>query len=208
LDHTPFEVLYGYPPRLLGIDVADAASVLDLQQWLAERELMHSLVRLHLRRAQDRMRRQANKHRSECSFDVGDLFFLKIQPYVQASVARRVHHKLSFKFFGPYCIPEKIGAVAYKLDLPSTASVHPIFHVSQLKCSLGGNQVSSTLSSDLVMYQVLEQILQRRWTSSDHPVEEVFVKCVGVVPNSLQDIGRASDGAKRRPVKAVGWAGA
>jgi hypothetical protein len=31
---------------------------------------------------------------------------------------------------------------------------------------------------------------------------------VGVVPNSLQDIGRASDGAKRRPVKAEGWAGA
>jgi hypothetical protein len=30
---------------------------------------------------------------------------------------------------------------------------------------------------------------------------------VGVIPNSLQDIGRASDGAKRRPVKAEGWAG-
>jgi hypothetical protein len=27
---------------------------------------------------------------------------------------------------------------------------------------------------------------------------------VGVVPNSLQDIGRASDGAKRRLVKAEG----
>jgi hypothetical protein len=31
---------------------------------------------------------------------------------------------------------------------------------------------------------------------------------VGVVPNSLQDIGRASDGVKRRPVEAEGWAGA
>jgi hypothetical protein len=30
---------------------------------------------------------------------------------------------------------------------------------------------------------------------------------VGVVPNSLQDIGRASDEAKRRPVEAKGWAG-
>jgi hypothetical protein len=35
-----------------------------------------------------------------------------------------------------------------------------------------------------------------------------IVAFVGVVPNSLQDIGRASDGAKRRPVKAEGWAGA
>jgi hypothetical protein len=32
------------------------------------------------------------------------------------------------------------------------------------------------------------------------------IRHVGVVPNSLQDIGRASDGAKRRPVKAEGWA--
>jgi hypothetical protein len=126
LDHTPFEVLCGYPSRLLGINVVDLAPVPDLQQWLAERELMHGLVHLHLQCAQDRMRRQANKHRSKRSFDVGDLVFLKIQPYVQASVDRRVHHKLSFKFFGPYCIQEKIDVVAYKLDLPSTASVHPI----------------------------------------------------------------------------------
>jgi hypothetical protein len=33
-------------------------------------------------------------------------------------------------------------------------------------------------------------------------------EAVGVVPNSLQDIGRASDGAKRRPAEAEGWAGA
>jgi hypothetical protein len=31
---------------------------------------------------------------------------------------------------------------------------------------------------------------------------------VGIVPNSLQDIGRASDRAKRRPAEAEGWAGA
>jgi hypothetical protein len=38
--------------------------------------------------------------------------------------------------------------------------------------------------------------------------QEKVLTSVGVVPNSLQDIGRASDGAKRRPVKAEGWAGA
>ena len=30
--------------------------------------------------------------------------------------------------------------------------------------------------------------------------ENCYVISVGVVPNSLQDIGQASDGAKRRPV--------
>jgi hypothetical protein len=36
----------------------------------------------------------------------------------------------------------------------------------------------------------------------------LILDSVGVVPNSLQDIGRASDGAKRRPAEAEGWAGA
>lgn len=91
---------------------------------------MHSLVRLHLQRTQDHVRRQANKHRSECSFNVGDMVFLKLQPYVQAFVAHRAHHKLVFKFFGPFHIMERIGVVAYKLELPSSASVHLVFHVS------------------------------------------------------------------------------
>jgi hypothetical protein len=33
---------------------------------------------------------------------------------------------------------------------------------------------------------------------------DVIDESVGVVPNSLQDIGRASDGAKRRPAEAEG----
>lgn len=113
---------------------------------------MHSLVRLHLQSAQERMRRQANKYSSERSFQVGDQVYLKLQPYVQASVARRANNKLSFKFFGPYKILEKIGGAAYKLDLPPSAASHPTFHVSQLKSSLGNNQVTSVPPSDLVMF--------------------------------------------------------
>jgi len=83
------------------------------------------------------MKRQADKGRSERVFSVGDKVFLKLQPYVQSSLLRRANHKLSFRFFRTFNILENIGPVAYKLELPPSSSIHPVFHVSQLKLSPG-----------------------------------------------------------------------
>ena len=109
IGRAPFEALYGRPPRHFGISASDACVVPDLQFWLQERELMVSLLRQHLFRAQDRMKRQADKHRAERSFEVGDQVFLKLQPYVQTSLAPRSSQKLAFKFFGPYTILARVG---------------------------------------------------------------------------------------------------
>lgn len=132
------------PLVISGVDPASAVSTPDLSAWLHEREVMQDLVRQHLLRAQDRMKRQADKGRSEHSFNVGNSVFLKLQP-VQTSLASRANQKLSFKFFGPFCVIERIGSVAYKLALPPSAAIHPVFHVSQLKQVVGGQVVSPTL---------------------------------------------------------------
>lgn len=64
---------------------------------------------------------------------MGDQVLLKLQPYIQSSVANRSYPKLAYKFYGPYTILERVGTVAYRLQLPDHAAIHPVFHVSQLK---------------------------------------------------------------------------
>lgn len=82
------------------------------------------------------MKIHADQKRSFREFKVGDQVYLKLQPYIQTSIAPRANHKLSFKFYGPFPITKKINAVAYKLQLSSHATVHPVFHVSQLRLAL------------------------------------------------------------------------
>lgn len=136
LSKTPFEVLYGYPPGHFGIR-EDACSIPDLTEWLTERRLMTQLLKQHLGRAQQQMKQYADKKRSFREFSMGDWVFLKLQPYVQSSVARRANHKLCFRYFGPFQILSKVGLVAYKLQLPPDSTIHPVFHVSQFKSAVG-----------------------------------------------------------------------
>ncbi|XP_073359848.1 uncharacterized protein [Aegilops tauschii subsp. strangulata] len=90
-------------------------------------------IRAQLERAQQRLKKQADRNRTERQFQVGEQVLLKLQPYVQRSVVRRPCAKLAFKFYGPYTVIEKIGLLVYKLDLPASSRVHSVFHVSQLK---------------------------------------------------------------------------
>lgn len=72
-----------------------------ISQWLQERKSMTEVIKHNLTRAQQRMKHQADKHRQERQFQVGDWVYLKLQPHIQRSVAQRANHKLSYKFFGP-----------------------------------------------------------------------------------------------------------
>lgn len=94
-------------------------------------------LKFHLERAQEMMVRQANKRRRPANVEVGDWVYLKIRPHRQSSMPTRLHPKLAARYFGPFQIIQKVGEVAYKLQLPKTARIHPVFHVSQLKKATG-----------------------------------------------------------------------
>ena len=130
---SPFKALYGYDPTL-GISPAVPQNTHPtVSEFMEDRERQLALLKEHLLKAQNRMKLYADKKRQEITFQVGDSVLLKLQPYVQSSLVNRPFPKLAMKYFGPYKILEKIGAVAYRLELPDHTQIHPVFHVSQLK---------------------------------------------------------------------------
>ena len=144
-----------------------------------DRDATLQLLKDNLVHAQDRMKKWADLHRTERSFAVGDWVFLRLQPYRQISVGGRRSHKLSPLFYGPYKILQKIGPVAYKLDLPEEAKIHPVFHISQLKRKLGHNiQVHNQVPSHVVeVIKEPDSILDRRMVKRfGKATSEVLIK--------------------------------
>ena len=94
---------------------------------------MQEVLKQNLVRAWQIMKDQADKHRSFRQFAVGDWVFLKVQPYIQNSVADRASHKLAFRYFGPFQVEARVGEVSYRLKLPERTLIHPVVHVSLLR---------------------------------------------------------------------------
>ncbi|XP_059307049.1 uncharacterized protein LOC132058610 [Lycium ferocissimum] len=82
---TPYEALYGQPPPMHLPYIAGESGMKEVDRSLLTREFKNQLLQFHLKRAQQRMMDQANKHRSTCDFK-RDWVYLKIQPY------RRLHY--------------------------------------------------------------------------------------------------------------------
>ncbi|KAA8529666.1 hypothetical protein F0562_034234 [Nyssa sinensis] len=191
---TPFEAVYGYqPPKLLSYSPG-TTKLQAVDDILRSRDEILKFLQHNLQFAQARMKKYADMHRTERVFQIGDFVYLRLQPYHQQSLVHRQNLKLAPRFYGPYKILEKIGSVAYRLELPENSKIHPTFHVSCLKQHLGQRNIhSSTLppiAPDGSCKPEPEEILQRRLIRKGNKAEvEVLVKWKGL------------------PVEEASWAG-
>ncbi|KAF7144954.1 hypothetical protein RHSIM_Rhsim04G0143300 [Rhododendron simsii] len=141
---TPYFAVYGQEPPDHTFCISKPSSVAVVDNWITERAAIIKHLREHLSQAQHRMKHYADKGRSEREFAVGDWVFHRLQPYKQTTVALQRNMKLAPRFYGPYQVLERVGTVAYKLQLPAAAKIHHVFHVSLLKKKLGANVVAHT----------------------------------------------------------------
>jgi hypothetical protein len=153
--------------------------------------------------AQKRMKKYADKQRTEKEFQVGDAVLLRLQPYAQKSVVNRPFPKIAYKFFGPYSILERIGKVAYRLDLQASSQIHNVFHVSQLKDYRADYTPIFTELPKMppldAIDAVPEAILDRRMIKRGNaPVIQVLIKWARRCRN-LGRLGRAEDTISSSP---------
>jgi hypothetical protein len=141
LNMTPFQALYGFPPPLISELSASGPSDLDAKEFLLAKQEMITQLKRTLEQAQARTMKYADAKRVERTFDIGDMAYLKMQPYRMAAFGLRGAIKLHSKFYGPFRVIQKVGNRAYKLLLPEGVQIHPVFHVSQLKKHVGSHVV-------------------------------------------------------------------
>lgn len=98
-------MVYGRPPPNLG-EIRVQALAEDLRE---RDEILHHL-QFQLEKAQHRMVVEANKHRREVEFKVGDWVFLKFRPYSQKALFKKINMKLAPRFFGPFQIVARVEA--------------------------------------------------------------------------------------------------
>lgn len=125
-----------------------------------------------------------NQNRTNKEFEVGNWVYLRLRPYRQMTVALRKNLKLSPQYFGPFQVIQKVGKVAYKLDLPLESHIYPKFHVSNLKKKLGSNSEPSPglhiITTEGTLTPEPEKILLRRMKKRGNRVEvEVLTQCKG-----------------------------
>ncbi|GKF87805.1 hypothetical protein Tco_0258682, partial [Tanacetum coccineum] len=83
--------------------------------------------------ARNRQKSYADLKRKPMEFQVRDKVMLKVLPW-KGVVRFGKQGKLNLRYVGPFKVLEKVGSVAYKLELPQEKSrVHNTFHVSNLK---------------------------------------------------------------------------
>ena len=167
--YSPFELDCGqYPSTPASFFSQGTSSVPAANNLLEHWDNMVNIAKDSLREAQDSQTKYANKHRRHLIFNIGNKILLSAS-YINNPVDRqRPTRKLTPRYLEPYIVTAIISPTAYKLDLPKSLRIHPVFYISLLKPYkesekfLRATPPAPTMLSDNFEEYKVETILDKR----------------------------------------------
>ena len=124
---APYEALYGRPCRSPSCWL-EAGEALPIGPTMVQQTSEQiELIRQRLQTAQSRMKSFYDRKRTELEFQIGDSVYLKVSP-MRGVMRFGRKGKLSPRYVGPFPVIDRIGKLAYRLQLPeSMAGIHDVF---------------------------------------------------------------------------------
>ena len=128
---SPFRAVYGYQPSL-GIEPVQRSSEpvqRDVEEFVTDMNAIREHLSAQILLAQARYEETANRRRTlSRRFEVRQRVWLDTKNIKTL----RPRKKLDWKNVGPFRITEVVGPYAYRLELPPSMRIHPVFNPSLL----------------------------------------------------------------------------
>nr|GEW94338.1 putative reverse transcriptase domain-containing protein [Tanacetum cinerariifolium]GFA31528.1 putative reverse transcriptase domain-containing protein [Tanacetum cinerariifolium] len=127
---------------------------------------------------QSRQKSYADVRRKPLEFEVGDMFMLKVLPW-KGVIHFGKHRKLSPRYVGPFKVIDRIGHVAYKMELPDeVCRIHNTFNISNLKKFLANENLIIPLEEIQLDDKLLDKTRSEVWSS--HGNEKISSRAIVV----------------------------
>jgi len=117
----------------MGFELRKKGKFKEVNKFMERMQEIQGEAKAALRKAQEDMKRYADRHRREMEeYKVGDLVLLSTKDLRYQMVGRRTE-KLTERFVGPYKVKSIVSINTIELELPSTVKIHPVVNVSRVQ---------------------------------------------------------------------------
>jgi hypothetical protein len=190
---TPFFANYGQHPNIpttllqRGGSIEEESTVAATEEFINTASNVIKVIRDRLKIAQDKQEKNANKRRSDDSFNKGDKVLINTHLLTPAYDQQRPSKKTNSEFIGPFEIEEVISPTAYKLQFPPTMNIHPVVNISWLK-RYHENKMEERIqpppppietSEDILEYEVEKVLDMRQRKRGRRTIREFLIKWKG-----------------------------
>jgi len=133
---SPFKIVYGVEP-LSPLDLTprplDEKSSVEASKRVEEIKCLHEQVKLKIKKSNSSYQAQANKHKKNVAFQLGDMVWIHLR---KERFPSKRKSKLMPRADGPFEILKRVNDNAYKVNFPGDYGFSTTFNVADLSSYL------------------------------------------------------------------------